>query len=81
MEADRKIPAVKLFVSQLNRARQQSEAVGATGGVDDGTHLVSLSLFGVEFTRVWVQVCNSLYVSTAALHVGALPPSRAVVKA
>ncbi|CAN0183474.1 unnamed protein product [Scytosiphon promiscuus] len=52
MDADRKIPAVKVFVSQLNRARQQSEAVGTNGDV---TNVMSLSLGGVEFTRVWIQ--------------------------
>ncbi|CAN0389199.1 unnamed protein product [Ectocarpus sp. 12 AP-2014] len=52
-DADRKIPAVKLFVSQLNNARQPVEAAGLTGLEE--SNLVGLVLMGIEFTRVWVQ--------------------------
>lgn len=55
MEADRKLPALKLFISQLNRARQpvQPADVDVMGS---GANLVGLLLLGVEFTRVWLQV-------------------------
>lgn len=53
-DADRKIPAVKLFVSQLDSARRPLGAAHVTG-LEDG-NLVGLVLMGVEFTRVWVQV-------------------------
>lgn len=53
-DADRKIPAVKLFVSQLNSARQPVEAADVTGLAE--SNLVGLVLMGIEFTRVWVQV-------------------------
>ncbi|CAM9759257.1 unnamed protein product [Ectocarpus fasciculatus] len=52
-DADRKIPAVKLFVSQLDSARRPVGAAHVTG-LEDG-NLVGLVLMGVEFTRVWVQ--------------------------
>lgn len=54
MGDDRKIPAVKLFVSQLNSARQPVEAADVTGLEE--SNLVGLVVMGVEFTRVWVQV-------------------------
>lgn len=53
MEGDRKIPALKLFISQLDRARQPAVAADMLG-VD--TNLVGLVLLGVDFTRVWLQV-------------------------
>lgn len=52
MESDRKIPALKVFVSQLDRARQPIDAADVEGD----TNLVGLALRGVEFTRVWLQV-------------------------
>lgn len=55
MEGDRKIPALKLFMSQLDRARQPVDAAGVLG---EGTSLVGLVLLGVDFTRVWLQVCT-----------------------
>lgn len=55
MEGDRKIPALKLFMSQLDRARQPIDA--AVLEVD--TNLVGLVLLGVDFTRVWLQVCTT----------------------
>lgn len=58
MESDRKIPALKLFVSQLDRARHKPvDAADVLLGVD--TNLVGLVLLGVEFTRVWLQVYNT----------------------
>eukprot|EP00904_Undaria_pinnatifida_P008513 jgi/Undpi1/4792/HiC_scaffold_19.g08145.m1 len=55
MEADRKIPAVKLFVSQLDNARQPVETTDNVVGIDNTNLLVELSLQGVGFTRVWLQ--------------------------
>lgn len=53
MDDDRKIPAVKLFASQLDRARRPLN-------VEDieleGSHVIGLVLDGVYFTRVWLQV-------------------------
>lgn len=45
MDGEAKIPAVKLFISQLSVAEQ---ALGTAG-------LVGLVLHSVEFTRVWLQ--------------------------
>ncbi|CAN0412049.1 unnamed protein product [Pylaiella littoralis] len=47
MEGDheRKLPALKVFISQLNRSRQAVQTA----------HVMWLILLGVEFTRVWVQ--------------------------
>lgn len=57
MEVDRKIPAVKLFVSQLDKARQPLESMDSSVVVGmDNTNLVGLALHGVGFTRVWLQV-------------------------
>ena len=60
MEVDRKIPAVKLFVSQLDKARQPLESTdGVVSGMDT-PNLVGLALHGVGFTRVWLQVQSIL---------------------
>eukprot|EP00903_Cladosiphon_okamuranus_P018331 g16863.t1 len=53
MESNRKIPALKLFISQLDRARQPTVVADVMSGVD--TNLVGLKLLGVDFTRVWLQ--------------------------
>lgn len=45
MDGEAKIPAVKLFISQLSVAQQ---TLGTAG-------LVGLVLHSVEFTRVWLQ--------------------------
>lgn len=58
MEGEAKIPAVKLFISQLGVAKQ---ALGAAG-------LVGLVLHSVEFTRVWLQVRECNTECTALLH-------------
>lgn len=50
--SERRIPALKLFVSQLSRAR---ETVGSSGN----NNLLGLQLLGVEFTRVWLQVSTA----------------------
>lgn len=54
MEADRKIPAVKLFISQLDRARQPANSTDAA--LIGDMNLVGLALLELEFTRVWLQV-------------------------
>lgn len=62
MDGERKIPAVKLFVSQLDKARQPVESTDndVVAG-DDNTNLVGLALHGVSFTRVWLQVRGTRY--------------------
>lgn len=55
-DRDRKLPALKVFISQLNRAGQPAQAAGVVIGVEDSSSLVGLVLLGIEFTRVWIQV-------------------------
>lgn len=65
--SERRIPASKLFVSQLSRAR---ETVGFSGN-----NLVGLQLLGVEFTRVWLQVRKPLAKRVCTFVFRALVPS------
>ena len=70
MEADRKIPAVKLFVSQLDNARQPVETTDNVVGIDNTNLLVELSLQGVGFTRVWLQVLKRVQLVVISLACG-----------
>ena len=68
MEVERKIPAVKLFVSQLDKARQPLERTDSSVAVEmDSTNLVGLELHGVSFTRVWLQVQQYCCLLSAAV--------------